>query len=52
MCVRTCELLPVFLSCSVLCCHLQCGLLSLPVLALEAEVLPAVAAGLHRAGAL
>jgi len=28
-----------------------CGLLSNPVLALEAEVLPAFAAGLHRAGA-
>jgi len=33
------------------CCHLQCGLLSIPVLALEADVLPTVAVGLHRAGA-
>ena len=32
-------------------CHLQCGLLSILVLVLEAEVLPAVALGLHRGSA-
>ena len=33
------------------CCHLPCGLLSVLVLVLEAEVLPTVALGLHRGGA-